>query len=177
MPRIVNDQRHTFDTNELFRRLSRESEIKYAGFQDRALEERQAQFQNACKLGRAEIAFVTSGTNFSLRFFPSGSEPYHGMLPPKEYVNFQRENGKVYLRAPLILNGVCVMWKGWINLNRLDGMGMIEYDEERAQMESAQVNSISSYHQSNMSKVIMKQQGRKHSDGGQNDINKRPRLL
>ncbi|MEE6499706.1 hypothetical protein FKM82_003562 [Ascaphus truei] len=33
----------------------------------------------------------------------------------------------------MILNGVCVTWKGWIDLQRLDGMGCLEFDEERAQ--------------------------------------------
>lgn len=35
----------------------------------------------------------------------------------------------------MILNGVCVIWKGWIDLHRLDGMGYLEYDEERAQVQ------------------------------------------
>ncbi|NP_001154928.1 core-binding factor subunit beta isoform X3 [Meriones unguiculatus] len=43
----------------------------------------------------------------------------------------------VYLKAPMILNGVCVIWKGWIDLHRLDGMGCLEFDEERAQQEDA----------------------------------------
>ncbi|XDV28764.1 hypothetical protein PO909_031979 [Leuciscus waleckii] len=37
----------------------------------------------------------------------------------------------------MILNGVCVIWKGWIDLQRLDGMGCLEYDDERAQQEDA----------------------------------------
>uniref|UniRef100_A0AAY4EP19 Core-binding factor subunit beta n=1 Tax=Denticeps clupeoides TaxID=299321 RepID=A0AAY4EP19_9TELE len=37
----------------------------------------------------------------------------------------------------MILNGVCVIWRGWIDLVRLDGMGCLEYDEERAQHEDA----------------------------------------
>lgn len=41
---------------------------------------------------------------------------------------------QVYLKAPMILNGVCVIWKGWIDLQRLDGMGYLEYDDERAQV-------------------------------------------
>ncbi|XP_078805080.1 core-binding factor subunit beta isoform X4 [Oryzias latipes] len=43
----------------------------------------------------------------------------------------------VYLKAPMILNGVCVIWRGWIDLQRLDGMGYLEYDQERAQHEDA----------------------------------------
>lgn len=43
-------------------------------------------------------------------------------------------SSQVYLKAPMILNGVCVIWKGWIDLQRLDGMGYLEYDDERAQV-------------------------------------------
>ncbi|KAL8194736.1 UNVERIFIED_CONTAM: hypothetical protein K2H54_030670 [Gekko kuhli] len=47
------------------------------------------------------------------------------------------QSKQVYLKAPMILNGVCVIWKGWIDLQRLDGMGCLEFDEERAQQEDA----------------------------------------
>lgn len=30
------------------------------------------------------------------------------------------------------MNGVCVMWRGWIDLERLDGVGCLEFDEARA---------------------------------------------
>jgi len=30
------------------------------------------------------------------------------------------------------MNGVCVQWKGRINLDKLDGIGCLEFDEERA---------------------------------------------
>ncbi|KOX79878.1 Protein big brother [Melipona quadrifasciata] len=36
----------------------------------------------------------------------------------------------VHLRSRLIMNGVCVMWRGWIDLERLDGVGCLEYDEK-----------------------------------------------
>lgn len=39
---------------------------------------------------------------------------------------------QVHLRSHLIMNGVCVRWRGWIDLERLDGVGCLEYDEERA---------------------------------------------
>lgn len=41
---------------------------------------------------------------------------------------------QVHLKSQFIFNGVCVIWKGWIDLNRLDGSGAIEYDEERARV-------------------------------------------
>ncbi|XP_044289847.1 core-binding factor subunit beta [Varanus komodoensis] len=122
---------------EFFRKLSRECEIKYTGFRDRPHEERQARFQNACRDGRSEIAFVATGTNLSLQFFPASWQGEQRQAPTREYVDFEREGGKVYLKAPMILNGVCVIWKGWIDLQRLDGMGCLEFDEDRAQQEDA----------------------------------------
>ncbi|XP_075796528.1 core-binding factor subunit beta isoform X8 [Pelodiscus sinensis] len=137
MPRVVPDQRSKFENEEFFRKLSRECEIKYTGFRDRPHEERQARFQNACRDGRSEIAFVATGTNLSLQFFPASWQGEQRQTPTREYVDFEREAGKVYLKAPMILNGVCVIWKGWIDLQRLDGMGCLEFDEERAQQEDA----------------------------------------
>lgn len=137
MPRVVPDQRSKFENEEFFRKLSRECEIKYTGFRDRPHEERQMRFQNACRDGRSEIAFVATGTNLSLQFFPASWQGEQRQTPSREYVDLEREAGKVYLKAPMILNGVCVIWKGWIDLQRLDGMGCLEFDEERAQQEDA----------------------------------------
>uniref|UniRef100_A0A8C9RRZ6 Core-binding factor subunit beta n=1 Tax=Scleropages formosus TaxID=113540 RepID=A0A8C9RRZ6_SCLFO len=106
MPRVVPDQRSKFENEEFFRKLSRECE-----------------------------AFVATGTNLSLQFFPTTLQGEQRQLPTRDYVDFDRETGKVYLKAPMILNGVCVIWKGWIDLQRLDGMGCLEYDDEKAQQE------------------------------------------
>ncbi|XP_014403283.1 PREDICTED: core-binding factor subunit beta [Myotis brandtii] len=83
------------------------------------------------------LAFVATGTNLSLQFFPASWQGEQRQTPSREYVDLEREAGKVYLKAPMILNGVCVIWKGWIDLQRLDGMGCLEFDEERAQQEDA----------------------------------------
>ncbi|NWJ10424.1 PEBB factor, partial [Crypturellus undulatus] len=106
---------------------------KYTGFRDRPHEERQVRFQNACRDGHTEIAFVATGTNLSLHFFPASWQGEQRQTPTREYVDFEREGGKMYLKAPMILNGVCVIWKGWRDLQRLDGRGCLEFDEERAQ--------------------------------------------
>nr|XP_013796639.1 PREDICTED: core-binding factor subunit beta [Apteryx mantelli mantelli] len=87
--------------------------------------------------GQLGKAFVATGTNLSLQFFPASWQGEQRQTPTREYVDFEREGGKVYLKAPMILNGVCVIWKGWIDLQRLDGMGCLEFDEERAQQEDA----------------------------------------
>ncbi|XP_060517626.1 protein big brother-like [Cylas formicarius] len=132
MPRVVPDQKAKFESDELFRRLSRESEIRYTGYRDRPQEERVARFQNACREGHTEIAFAATGTNLQLVFAP----PSPGYMPEKE-CDFEKEPGKVNIKASFIMNGVCVRWRGWIDLERLDGVGCIEYDEERALQEDA----------------------------------------
>lgn len=35
------------------------------------------------------------------------------------------------------MNGVCVKFRGWIDLERLDGVGCLEYDERRGLHEDA----------------------------------------
>ena len=47
-----------------------------------------------------------------------------------------REPDKVWIQSPMILNGVCVKWKGYIDLHQLDGYGRFDYDEARGAMEA-----------------------------------------
>lgn len=54
-----------------------------------------------------------------------------------EFVNFDREPGKVHLKSQFIMNGVCVIWRGWMDLRRLDGIGCLEFDSGRAEVEDA----------------------------------------
>ncbi|XP_063229683.1 protein big brother-like isoform X2 [Bacillus rossius redtenbacheri] len=146
MPRVVPDQKAKFESDELFRRLSRESEIRYTGYRDRPQEERQVRFQNGCREGHTEIAFVATGTNIQLVFNPS-TNGYSAADPGRE-CDFDKEHGKVHIRSHFIMNGVCVRWRGWIDLERLDGVGCLEYDEERAQMEDSMLrDQIERYNQ------------------------------
>lgn len=144
MPKVVPDQKAKFESDELFRRLSRESEVRYTGFRDRPMEERQIRFQNGCREGHTEIAFATTGTNFQL-IFRSASGGYTGALG---VCDFDKERGKVHMRSHLILNGVCVRWRGWIDLEKLDGVACLEYDEEQAAQEDALLrDQLESYNQ------------------------------
>ncbi|KAL3243415.1 hypothetical protein MRX96_047443 [Rhipicephalus microplus] len=43
----------------------------------------------------------------------------------------------VHIKSSFIMNGVCVRYRGWIDLDRLDGVGCLEYDEERGRLEDA----------------------------------------
>lgn len=148
MPRVVPDQKHKFETDELFRRLSRESEVRYTGYRDRPQEERQVRFQNGCREGHTEIAFVATGTNIQLVFNNStnGYNHHHHHHHSQHLssasnngreTDFEKEHGKVHLRSHFIMNGVCICWRGWIDLERLDGVGCLEFDEEQAAVEDA----------------------------------------
>ncbi|KAJ9582409.1 hypothetical protein L9F63_003262, partial [Diploptera punctata] len=55
---------------------------------------------------------------------------------------------EVHLRSHFIMNGVCVRWRGWIDLERLDGVGCLEYDEDKAQLEDSMLREqIERYNQ------------------------------
>ena len=43
---------------------------------------------------------------------------------------------QVHIRSRFILNGVCAKWRGWVDLDRLDGVGCVEFDEEAARVSS-----------------------------------------
>lgn len=129
MPRVVPDQKAKFESDDLFKRLSRESEVRYTGYRDRPPEERQMRFTSGCREGHTEIAFTATGTNLQLVFDHS---PYNN-----RGCDFQKENGKAHIVSRFIMNGVCVRWRGWIDLERLDGAGCLELDEERAAIEDA----------------------------------------
>ncbi len=44
---------------------------------------------------------------------------------------------QVHLCSPVIIDGVCVRWRGWLDLERLDGVGRVEFDERAAEAEDA----------------------------------------
>ncbi|XP_028410088.1 core-binding factor subunit beta-like isoform X2 [Dendronephthya gigantea] len=131
MPRVVANQSERFQNDDIFQKLSRETEIKYVGYRDRPLEERQLRFQTECREGNTSIAFTATGVNIEL-VFPKQSDTQ--TIPP-ENVDFYREKDKVFLRSPFIMNGVCVIFVGWLNIIKLDGVGYIIFDEERAKVE------------------------------------------
>ncbi|KAM3964665.1 protein big brother [Aphomia sociella] len=140
MPRVVPDQKAKFESDDLFKRLSRESEVRYTGYRDRPPEERQMRFTSGCREGHTEIAFTATGTNLQLVFDHS---PYNN-----RGCDFQKENGKAHIVSRFIMNGVCVRWRGWIDLERLDGAGCLELDEERAAIEDAALrDQIERYNQ------------------------------
>lgn len=43
----------------------------------------------------------------------------------------------MHIKAGFILNGVCVRWRGWLDIHRLEGFGCLEFDEYQAIKEDA----------------------------------------
>ncbi|CAG0879757.1 unnamed protein product [Darwinula stevensoni] len=180
--RVVPDQRAKFESDDLIRKLSRESEVRYTGYRDRPVAERRSRFETGCKDGHTEIGlaghFLPAGRGlsttdldgirmrslFSLSVRGSVSESafsairgheaeevylgsginFHLVFPPISCrglqgrpADFDSDPGKVHLTSQFILNGVCVRWRGWIDIDRLEGLGAIEFDESSAQLEEA----------------------------------------
>lgn len=47
---------------------------------------------------------------------------------------FKKYLQQVFIKSRFIMNGVCVVWKGWLDLQRLDGAGYLEFDEDKAKV-------------------------------------------
>lgn len=133
MTRVVPDQKSKFESDELFRKLSRESEVRYTGYRDRTHEERIVRFQTDCREGRCPVAFTSSGTNLVLYLGPQIKDKKEN--PPKDNVDFDKEQGKVHLKSSFVMNGVCVLFKGTMDLQRLDGTAYLELDGIQSKIE------------------------------------------
>ncbi|XP_046736461.1 protein big brother-like isoform X2 [Diprion similis] len=122
----------------------RSLKVRYTSYHDRPREEQQVRFQTGCREGHTEIAFAATGTNLQLVFASAAS----GFCGEPRECDFDKEHGKVHIRSQLIMNGVCVRWRGWIDLERLDGLGCLELDEELAAEEDRILREqIDSYNQ------------------------------
>lgn len=66
-------------------------QVRYTGYRDRPVEERQVRFQNGCREGYTEIAFAATGTNLQL-VFGNASGNYGGDIND---CDFEKERGKV----------------------------------------------------------------------------------
>lgn len=134
MTRVVPDQKTKFETDELFRKLSRESEIRYTGYRDRTHEERIVRFQTECREGKCPIAFSSSGTNLLIYLGPQLKDKKNE-TPSKEFLDFDKEQGKVHMKSRFVMNGVCVIFHGVMDLQRLDGTAYLEHDSGQAKIE------------------------------------------
>ena len=55
LPRIVPDQKEKFEGEDIFKKHSRDGEVRYTLYRDRPVHERQAKFQSGCRDGHTEI--------------------------------------------------------------------------------------------------------------------------
>lgn len=126
MSHVVSDQKGKFDNDELFRKLSTDSAISYNGDKEKQLNERRLGFYSSCYQGKTEIGFKSNGFCLQLAF--------NGYAWPSQATDcdFEKEPGRAHIKSRFIMNGVCVQFRGWLDCESLDGVGCIEYVEERA---------------------------------------------
>lgn len=134
LPRVVPDQKSKFESDDLFRQLSTDSAICYTGYIEESHQQRQHQFYKDCCQGRTEITFSVSGINVQL-LWNTNPEPWTSIQ--ENCCDFNKEQGKVHIISHFIMNGVCVIFRGWLDIQSFDGVGCVEYDEQRALNESA----------------------------------------
>ncbi|XP_046842808.1 core-binding factor subunit beta-like isoform X2 [Xenia sp. Carnegie-2017] len=132
MPRVVDDQRNKFQTDSVIRQLHEDCEVRYIDNKECNVNERCARFRTECMEGKIQLAVVPNGVHLLLSFPPSylsdGSTS-------SEFVDFQNDTGKVRIKCPLIFNGVCVKFVGWLDNHSLVGAGHLEFDEASAEIE------------------------------------------
>jgi len=134
LPRVVLSQKEKFEEEDVFKKHSRDCEVKYTLYRDRPLHERIAKFQQGCRDGHTEISFACSGLVVLLNWIQTVDTSSH--LPEytnnNSYCDFTKERGKVHIVSSFILNGVCCRWRGWLCLEKLEGVGSLELDSEMA---------------------------------------------
>jgi len=113
-------------------------QVKYTSYPELAKEERRKKFETNCLEGYTEISISSTGLVLILAWNPkcsNGSSRHH--TRSNYGSDFVKEPGKVHITAPFILNGVCVRWQGWIDLQKLEGIGSLEFDLEAAKLEES----------------------------------------
>jgi len=144
MPRVVQNQQSHFKNDDFLKKISRESEVRYTGHKDLKHEERVKLFRQECKNGDdLDISILSTGTSIKLSCDHLQSDVLQRMAnltaPDSSeggIYDLDREPDKVWIQSPMILNGVCVKWKGFIDLQQLEGYGKFDYDEARGAMEA-----------------------------------------
>jgi hypothetical protein len=99
MPRVFPDQQKKFETDETFKKLSQESDIKYTGFKDKSHDERKQRFLQDLSEGHSILTFIATGTNLTLLFCQKAlnDDRPSELRPTRENVDFESEIGKVIM--------------------------------------------------------------------------------
>ena len=61
MPRVIPNQKERFDKDELFKKLTQESEVKYSAMRELQHDERKKKFLEFIKEGHSSISFLNTG--------------------------------------------------------------------------------------------------------------------
>lgn len=144
MPRVFPDQKNKFDSDDIFKKLSQESDVKYTGYKDKPHEERKQKFLQDLSEGHTVVTFIATGTNLTLLFCQralSDDRP-PDTRPSRENVDFEREMGKVHMTSHFIMNGVCIKWVGWIDMDALTGKARLLFDDENAKVEDEVMRQV-----------------------------------
>ncbi|KFD56470.1 hypothetical protein M514_02574 [Trichuris suis] len=161
MPRVVADQKSKFETDELFVSVSRPTEIVYTGLLCGNEEERRRQFLRDCfdrhlnvvRSGHTHFgcayhyrkrrlqAFLPAGLNLELDI-SGGDDPSLAA----DSLNTESDPVKVFVCAHMILNGVCVRLRGWIDRITLRGTGVLEFDSIHAELERQRLDLEAGIH-------------------------------
>lgn len=132
MSLVVKDQIGKYRNDDLFKKLSQPNKVKYADFVMESNEERLRRFMETCHSGQQiGIVYMMNGLNLEL---PLSSQD--------NSVDYKSDPVKVHIISHLILNGVCVRWRGWIDGTTLVGNGCLEFDEQRAQQEEQNIQRM-----------------------------------
>ncbi|CDW53826.1 CBF beta domain containing protein [Trichuris trichiura] len=151
MPRVVADQKSKFETDELFVSVSRPTEIVYTGLLCGNEEERRRQFLRDCFDRHLNVvrndhpimenAFLPAGLNLELDI-SGGDDPSLAA----DSLNTESDPVKVFVCAHMILNGVCVRLRGWIDRITLRGTGVLEFDSIHAELERQRLDLEAGIH-------------------------------
>ncbi|VDO95049.1 unnamed protein product [Soboliphyme baturini] len=107
----------------------------YTGVLFGSEDERRLQFLRDCHEGHVDIAFLPYGLNFELDL-TSGPNGDSTASEFRNYFDLDSDPPKVHMCSHFILNGVCVVWKGWIDRMSLKGDGCLMFDSARSVVEN-----------------------------------------
>ncbi|KRZ75936.1 Protein brother [Trichinella papuae] len=165
MSRVVPDQKGKFETDELFVSVSRPTEIVYTGLLCGTEEERRRQFLRDCLDRHLSLvmkllftcvvffllffliiifclyfkAFLHSGLNLELDMTGGGDSSQAA-----DALDLDSDPVKVFISSCMILNGVCVRLRGWIDRITLKGTALLEFDPVHADIERQRIVSLGS---------------------------------
>ena len=92
IPRVVLQQKDKFEEEDIFKKHSRDGEVRYTLYRDRPAHERQAKFQAGCRDGHTEIVSNFEGSVPTISQFegitPIGSQ-FEGIVPT--FIEYQFE--------------------------------------------------------------------------------------